>query len=95
MAVRIPQISSVQNAIRIYYENIEIGNADIKSLFGKVGSQTIVKLKEVAKKQMAEDEVPSWNAMHVNTKAAYKAWGIDIEDLEKRYKKLKQLGVSA
>jgi len=29
----------------------------------------------------------------VNTKSAYKAWGIDINDLEKRYAKLKKLGM--
>lgn len=40
---------------------------------------------------MAENQTPSWNALRVNTKDAYAAWGLDIEDLERRYRKLKKL----
>ena len=95
IAVRVPPVTSIESAIRIYYENIEIGNQEIIGLFGKIGSDRIVRLKRLAKNQMDEDEIPSWNGLRVNTKSAYKAWGLDITDLEKRYKKLKQLGVGA
>lgn len=90
--VRIPQPVSLQTAIRIYYENIEIGNREINELFGVKG-QTILKLKKVAKEKMDEDKIPNWNALKVNTKTAYQAWGLDINDLEKRYNKLKELAV--
>ena len=90
--VRIPQPTSLETAIRIYYTYIEIGNAEITALFGVKG-QTVLKLKKLAKEQMDVDGVPSWNTLKVNTKCAYQAWGLDIDDLENRYDKLKKLAV--
>lgn len=90
--VRIPQVESIEKAIQIFYSRIEIGNKDVAELFGRIGTARITKLKKLAKEQMDEDNVPNWNAAYVNTKAAYKAWGLDIDDLEKRYAKLKKLG---
>lgn len=89
--VRIPQITDVKTAIRLFYERIEIGNKDILTLFGKMGENKVLRLKQVAKDQMHEDEVPSMNPVYVNTRAAYKAWGLDIKDLEDRYRHLKKL----
>ncbi len=90
MTVRIPQITSIETAIRLYYEKTELTNKDIEDLFGKHASSTIARLKEKARQQMTEDNVPVWNAQRVNTEAAYKSWGLDIADLERRHKKLKQ-----
>ena len=89
--MRVPSITSVENAIRIYYEHIELYNKDIVELFGKLSSATIVKLKSEAYNVMVRESIPSWNATAVNTRAAYLAWGLDINDLESRYEKLKQL----
>ena len=89
--VRIPQIQSLEIAIRIYYEKIELRNADIRELFGSLGSKTICHLKQAAKGKMEENNVPSWDAQAVNTEAAFEAWGLDIADLEKRLNKLKKL----
>ncbi len=89
--VRVPQITSVKTAIRLFYEKIEIGNQDILTLFGKMGGRKILLLKRAAKEQMDEDEVPNMNALYVNTKSAYKAWGLDIKDLKERYRELKKL----
>lgn len=92
--VRIPQVQDLATAIRLYYERHELGNADITALFGKLGSATICKLKDKAREQMAEDNVPSWNGKLVNTEAAYKAWGLDIDRMERSFNKLKKLGLS-
>ena len=89
--VRIPQIVDLKTAINIYYMHTELSNADIEKLFGKHSSSTIAKLKKMAQDKMDEKHVMSWNAICVNTEAAYEAWGLDIHDLERRYKKLKQL----
>lgn len=89
--VRIPQPQSLETAIRIFYEKTEIGSAEIRELFGIRSSATTAKLKRLARAQMAEDSVPVWNAQKVNTKSAFVAWGLDISDLETRFKKLKQL----
>lgn len=91
--VRIPQITSIETAIKLYYENIEIGNQEIKELFGPMGSARVCKLKNLAKEKMLEENVPNWNALNVNTKTAYKSWGLDIDDLVNRHNKLKKLGI--
>lgn len=89
--VRIPQVISLAIAIRLYYERIELSNADIEMLFGKHSSSTIAKLKKMAQDKMIEKNIMSLNALCVNTAAAYEAWGLNINDLEYRYEKLKQL----
>lgn len=88
--VRIPQVTSLFIAIKLYYERIELSNADIRSLFGNLSSCTVAKLKDMARQKMIENNVPIWNAQRVNTEAAYEAWGLNIDDLERRYEKLKQ-----
>ncbi len=86
--VRIPQLKSIETAIRLYYERIELSNSDIKELFGSIGSATISKLKKKAEEVMTEESIMRWNTRYVNTEAAYKAWGLDIADLERRQKRL-------
>lgn len=39
--VRVPQITSLETAIRLYYERIELSNSDIRELFGKLAPATI------------------------------------------------------
>ena len=89
--VRIPQITDMRAAIQLYYERIELNNADIATLFGKHSSSTVAKLKDLARDYMVQHFVQAWNPLCVNTKAAYAAWGLDIDDLENRYMKLKEL----
>lgn len=91
--VRIPQITDLGTAIEIYYSRSELSNKDIERLFGHLSTATISRLKGKARQKMIEDNVPCWNASLVNTKVAYKTWGLAIEDLEQRYEKLKKLAV--
>ena len=91
--VRIPEISNLETAIRLYYEKIELGNKEITELFRNIGYKKATALKEVAKQKMDEDDVPQWNALRVNTKTAYEAWGLNIDDLERRYRKLQKLSL--
>jgi hypothetical protein len=93
VVIRTPEISSIETAIRLYWEKIELSTKDIKELFHPVGNKKVVLLKETAKEKMAENQTPSWNALRVNTKTAYEAWGLDIDDLERRYNKLQKLGL--
>lgn len=90
MNVRIPQITDLGAAIQLYYERLELSNADIELLFGSHSSTTIAGLKSMAREKMRENNIPCWNAQRVNTEAAYSAWGLSIDDLERRYMKLKQ-----
>lgn len=89
--VRIPTISSLQTAIKLYYERIELTNKDITELFGDLSSATISRMKQKAREQMAIDGVQSWTGYGVSTESAYRAWNLNIVDLEKRYSKLKEL----
>lgn len=89
--VRVPQYTSLKIAISLFYEKTELNNSDIQLLFGKLSSSTIARLKNKARQQMDKDNVPSWNFRMVNTRSAFKAWGLDIDDLEYRYSKCKAI----
>ena len=52
--VRVPQITSLETAIRLYYERIELSNSDIRELFGKLAPATIKSLKNKALAIMTE-----------------------------------------
>ena len=89
--MNIPQITSIDNALKIYYSHSELGNKEIVSLFGRLSSATTAKLKRVAKEEMTKREKLSYGMYKVNTAVAYDVWGIDVDDLERRRKKLKSL----
>lgn len=42
---------------------------------------------------MIEENIYAYGMYKVNTDCAYRAWGIDIQDLEKRRNKLQKLGL--
>lgn len=91
--VRIPQVADVDTAIRLYYSKTEIGNADIKKLFGNLGQARISKLKQLVISEMRERDTVRYNALCVNTEVAYDVWGINIDRLTAGRKKLQQLGL--
>ena len=93
MNVRVPQIVSISDALKLYYTKRELRNTDLKILFGAIGSARIVKLKDLARDAMREKDVPTLDNQAVNTDCAFEAWGIDITTLEKNYAKLKRLGI--
>ena len=89
----IPSITSIDNALKIFYENAEIGNKEIEKLFGNRCSATISKLKKVVKVEMLKRDIPTFSANKINTVVAFDVWGIDISDLENRRKKMKELSL--
>lgn len=89
--VRIPSITSIETAVRLYYEKSELSNSDVKQLFGNHSSATISKLKNLVRERVAAEDIPVWNAQNVPTKTAYEVWGLDIGDLEHRLEKLNRL----
>ena len=56
--IRIPQITDIETAIQLYYERLELSNADIELLFGNHSSTTIAGLKAMARDKMRENNVP-------------------------------------
>ena len=94
--VRIPQIADLGVAVRMYYEKQMLSSKDIQALFGgRHGSATIQRLKQLAKDKMIKDNVCEWNATMVDTETAFKAWGLDITSMERRYAKLQKYGFVA
>jgi hypothetical protein len=89
--MNIPPITGIENALKIYYAHSEIGNKEITALFGRRSSATISRLKRAVKDEMNTAGVLSYGANKVNTAIAYKVWGIEVTDLEKRMKKIREL----
>lgn len=88
--VRVPQITDLRTAIELYLKRSELSTQDIEALFGNISKGSMVKLKQLAREKIAEKGIRVWNPRHVNTEAAYEAWGLDIEDLKRRYRELKE-----
>lgn len=92
--VRIPPITTVETAVRIYWEHPEIGNAEMRELFGERSPNIFSAMKKLAREHMRERPVTCLSAARIPTYIAYEAWGLDIADLEKRMEKLRKLGFS-
>jgi ribosomal protein L15 len=91
--MNIPKITSIENALKIYYTNSEIGNKEITELFGRHSSTTVSRLKKIVKDEMKEKNILSYGMYKINTSVAFTVLGIDINDLEKRMKKIKELAL--
>ena len=89
--MNVPPITSIDKALKIYYTHSEIGNQQISELFGKRSSATVSRLKRAVKNEMTKREVLPYGMHKINTSIAFEVWGIDVADLEKRMKKLKNL----
>lgn len=89
--MNIPPITSIDNALKIYYMYSELGNQQITELFGKRSSATVSRLKRAVKDEMSKRDVLSYGLHKINTSIAYEVWGIDVADLEQRMRKLKNL----
>lgn len=77
----------------MYYAKIELSSSDIRKLFDVKSSSTVARLKKKALDLMCKEKKPMFSSHCVNTECAYRAWGLDIADLEKRYARLKKLGL--
>ena len=61
-------------------------------MFG-VGNATATEMKKPVRRKQVEENVMVLDKNCVNTELAFKMWGIDIEDIERRVKKLEKLGL--
>ena len=84
----------VGTAVNIYYRYTEIGNSQIKELFGDIASGTIAKLKKRAREEMSKTGTVTCLPNNVNTRAAYFAWGFDVEEMERLHRKAQKLGIN-
>ena len=89
--MNIPQIASVEIAVTMYWEKPCLFNEDIKKLFPGIGTQTVQRLKKLARDKASEKNEIQYNSRSVLTECAYEAWGLDIDALERRLNKLRKL----
>ena len=92
----VPRLADFETVLKIYYENTEIGQQKIKELFvpdkGKcISSATVRRLFLAAEAEEVKRGTMKWSSHRVNTRIAFEVWGIDIEDVERRKKKLDKL----
>lgn len=88
--ISVPPVANLETALRLYYERIELTFPNIMELF-QCSRTTATRLRRIALEEQAAAEKPLWNARGVNTKCAYKAWGIDVRELEDNLGRLKRL----
>ncbi len=93
--MKVKHITSMDEALRIFYTYPEIGNKEIRELFGNLGNSTISNYKKAVRAAQTERGVRTSQMNTVNTEIAYEVWGIDVKDLEIRREKLKNLGLPA
>ena len=93
--MKVKRITDIDTALQIYYRYPEIGNKEIKELFGGLGSAALTKYKKAVQGEQIKQNVKTSQLYTINTEVAYEVWGIDVAELEKRRDKLKKLGLSA
>lgn len=93
--MNMPTIKDIEAAVRIYNSTVEIGNKEIRAIFGKMETSRLKKFREIALAEMIRRECPQMHPFRVNTIIAFEAWGYDIKELERKYMKLKRLGFAS
>lgn len=95
MGTRLRLKADINTILRIYYENTELGTKEIKDLFGDIAPSTVTNLKNKARALTARQEkkILIFGSYTVNTEMAFKAWHIDVDDLERRRQKLQKLNL--
>ncbi len=87
------KVPDLKTAIKIYYQYpAGLGTKQIADLFG-VSQSTAFNMKKQVQKIMRERNIKCWKSSDIHTQTAYELWGMDINDLERRYKKLLSLGL--
>lgn len=87
-----PRIASVEVAVELYYSTYALYTADLRRLFPGASATTLSRLKRAAREYTLSHGLMLIDNLSVPTDDAYKAWGLDIEQLEAKFKKLKRLG---
>lgn len=81
-------------ALRIWYKYpSEIGNVQLRELFGLESSYSMARIKKEIRKIQIEEGIGILYPYNVSTKAAYQYAGIDIEEMKKRYREGQRLGL--
>lgn len=80
----------IKSCVKYFYSNQEIGNKEIKEMFG-CGDNKAINLKKVVRDVMRERKTVCFDSTKVNTEVAFEVWGLDVKEMERKIKKLHQL----
>lgn len=93
--INVPPLRDIGEAISLYYSRVELQREDIRRLFvgrsgtgSSISDSRVSELVRAARVLQIEESVPHWSAFGVNTVCAFRAWGMDIAELEERFEKL-------
>lgn len=95
--MKIPKLNNLETVLTVYYSNLTLGNKELDLIFKpqkgeKMANETKTRLKSAVNKHLLKENKTIYCASEVPTKIAFEVWGIDINDIEKSFKKLKELG---
>lgn len=89
--IRRPNIRDIDAAVRLYYEKFELSSKDIRAIFDAKSTATVSRLKNIVREEMSKTGRLPWDSHNVPTDIAYRVWGLEIGDLERRRAKLMKL----
>lgn len=81
---------NIEAAVEMYYSLPEIGTPEIMKLYG-CGRNVALRLKKEAKEEEKKQGKLTFSPYNVNTRCAFQAWNINIDELEKNVLKLYKL----
>ncbi len=87
---------NIAAALELYYERLTLSNKDIKNIFGVTSDSTASKIKNEVICYFAESDINPISALNgrIKTEYAFEAWGIDIKNLEMRFRKLQKINAA-
>lgn len=80
--VNVPQIADPREAVRLYYTTMELSTQNIQAIFG-CSRSLAQKLKKRGREEMHISGTQGFNSRMVNTKCAYRSWGVDVPQLDR------------
>lgn len=82
---------NIEAALELYYSQNELSNTNIKQIFG-CSNSGVNKLKRKVWEKMAEENVRPlvFDSKNLNVEYAFRVWGLNVDELEKKYKRLQK-----
>lgn len=82
---------NIIKAVELYYSRLALSNKDIKEIFSVSSDSTVAQIKREVMSYYANGDTNPVFGSRLKTHEMYVAMGLDIKDLENRYRKLKKL----
>ncbi len=82
---------NIEVAIEFYYSKFELTTMDIAKIFSCSRSAALARKRAVMAESVKQKPRPLvFDPKNVNTEFAFEQWGLDVKDMEEKYKKLQK-----